>query len=94
MRWVRKGAPYTEGPTSLGTESHKRMRDRQQRGNQVSQVSQASFYVGEPVLMAFHGMILSWGSYQMLLFRMLFGIPGVVRRGESSEIINVVFLTG
>lgn len=44
--------------------------------------------------MAFHGMILSWGSYQMLLFRLLFGIPGVVRRGELSEIINVVFLTG
>lgn len=44
--------------------------------------------------MAFHGMILSWGSYQMLLFGLLFRIPGVVRRGELSEIIDVVFLTG
>lgn len=80
----------------MGIESHNRMRIRQQRGNPSisSQPSVFSLYVGEPVSVAFHGMILSWESYQMLLFRLLFGIPGVVRRGELSEIINVVFLTG
>lgn len=43
--------------------------------------------------MAVHGMVLSGGSYKMLLFRLRVGIPGVVKRRELSEIINVVFLT-